>query len=78
MPARVRLTRDGKVRVKVPGRKKEIFEVLFLDEYRRKALRNLRFVLARLNLDTFEEIPVERAVNINYEKGGEASFQESG
>ena len=71
MPARVRLTRDGKVRVKVPGRKKEIFEVLFLDEYRRKAFRNLRFVLARLNLDTFEEIPVERAVNINYEEEGE-------
>jgi len=72
MPARVRLTRDGEVRVKVPGRKREIFEVLFLDEYRRKAFRNLRFVLARLNLDTFEEIPVKRAVNINYEEEGEA------
>jgi len=72
MPARVRLIHNGKVRVKVPGRKKRIFEVLFLDEYRRKAFRNLRFVLAGLNLDTLEEIPVERAVNINYEEEGEA------
>jgi len=72
MPARVRLIHNGKVRVKVPGRKREIFEVLFLDDYRKKAFRNLRFVLARLNLDTFEEIPVERAVNINYEEEGEA------
>ena len=71
MPARVRLTRDGKVRVKVPGRRREIFEVRFLDEYRSRAFRNLRFVLARLNLDTFEEIPVQRAVNIDYEEGGE-------
>ncbi len=36
MPGRVRLTYDGKVEIKVLGRRREVFEVPFLDKYRKK------------------------------------------
>ena len=48
MPARVRLTYDGKVKVKVLGRRKEVFEVSFLDKYKKRTFRNLRFTLQHL------------------------------
>jgi len=67
---RVRLTRDGKVTVKVPGRRRKIFEVLFLDKYWKKAFRNLRFVLECLNINILKEKPIKRTIKMNYEDGG--------
>jgi len=65
-----RLTCDGKVRVKVYGRRRKIFKVLFLDKYRRKAFRNSKFVLERLNFNIIEETPAMRAINVDYEDEG--------
>jgi hypothetical protein len=67
---RTRLTCDGKVRVKVSGRRRKIFEVLSLDKYRRKAFRNLRFIIEHLNFHIIEELLTMRAINIDYEDGG--------
>ena len=67
---RIRLTRDGKVTVKVPGRRRKIFEVLFLDKYWKKAFRNLRFVLECLNINILKEKPIKRTIKMNYEDGG--------
>ena len=67
--ARTRLTCDGKVRVKVSGQRRKVFEVPFLDKYRRKAFRNLRLILERLNINVIEEKLVTRVVNVDYEDG---------
>ena len=70
MPARVRLTYDGKVKVKVPGRRREVFEVPFLDKYRKRAFRNLRFTLQHLNMEIIEEESIKRAIEVSYEDEG--------
>ena len=70
MPARVRLTYDGKVKVKVPGRRREVFEVPFLDKYRKRAFRNLRFTLQHLNMEIIEEKSIKRAIEVSYEDEG--------
>ena len=70
MPARVRLTYDGKVKVKVPGRRREVFEVPFLDKYRKRAFRNLRFTLQHLNMEIIEEESIKRVIEVSYEDEG--------
>lgn len=45
MPARFRLTRDGKSSVKVSGKRRQVYEVPFLDRYRRRAFKNFRLIL---------------------------------
>jgi len=37
MPPRVRLTSDGHVKVKILGRKSQLYKVPFLDRHRRRA-----------------------------------------
>lgn len=70
MPVHVRLTRDGKIKVKVPGRRREVYDVLFLDRHRRRAFRNLRFVLERLHIKIVGEKTVKRFVDVSYEEDG--------
>jgi len=57
---RARLTSDGCIKVKVPGRKSRYFKVPFYDEYRRRAFRNLRYVLNQLNF----KIDGEKVIDI--------------
>ena len=70
MPVRFRLSRDGKVSVKVPGMRRQVYEVPFLDRYRRRAFRNLRLVLERLQMRVVGEETVKRFVNVSYEEKG--------
>ena len=70
MPVRFRLSRDGKVSVKVPGMRRQVYEVPFLDRYRRRAFRNLRIVLERLQMRIVGEETVKRFVNVSYEEKG--------
>ena len=70
MPVRFRLSRDGKVSVKVPGMRRQVYEVPFLDRYRRRAFRNLRLVLERLQMRIVGEETVKRFVNVSYEEKG--------
>ena len=70
MPARVRLTYDGKVKGKVPGRRREVFEVPFLDKYRERAFRNLRFTLQHLNMEIIGEESIKRVIEVSYEDEG--------
>jgi len=70
MHARVRLTYDGKVKVKVPGRRGEVFEVPFLGKYRKRAFRNLRFTLQHLNMKIIGEESIKRAIEVSYEDEG--------
>jgi len=67
---RTRLTRDGKIRVKISGRRRKIFEVFFLDRYRKKSFRNLRYVLERFNIKVIEEMPIMRRIDVDYEDKG--------
>jgi len=66
MPPRVRLTSNGYVKVKVPGRKSELFKVPFLDSYRKIAFRNLRYVLEKLDFKIIGEGTVRRPVDLNF------------
>jgi len=67
MPPRVRLTSDGLVKVKVPGRKSQLFKVPFLDSYRKRAFRNLRYVLEKLDFKIVGEGVKDRCVDLNFE-----------
>jgi len=64
-PRRVRLTSDGYVKVKVPGRKSQLFKVSFLDSYRKRAFRNLRYVLENLGFKVGEGA-VGRFIDLNF------------
>jgi len=66
MPPRVRLTSDGYLKVKVPGRKSQLFKVYFLDSYRKRAFRNLRYVLENLGFKIIGEKTVRRPVDLNF------------
>lgn len=70
MLARVRLSRHGKVRVKVPGRRREVFVIPFLDGYRKRAFRNLRLILERLRINIVGEEKISRVVKLNIERDG--------
>jgi len=64
---RARLTSDGRIKVKFPRRKSVFFKVPFLDEYRSRAFRNLRYVLKKLNLEVDGEKVVDRYVDLKVE-----------
>jgi len=64
MRIRARLTSDGKIKVKVPGRKSQLFKVPFYDRHRRKAFRNLMYVLKLLNFKVDGEKTVRRYVDL--------------
>jgi len=66
MPPRVRLTSNGYVKVKFPGRKSQLFKVSFLDSYRKRAFRNLRYVLENLGFKIIGEKTVRRPVDLNF------------
>jgi len=66
MHPRVRLTSDGYVKVKVPGRKSQLFKVYFLDSYRKRAFRNLIYVLEKLDFKIVGEEAVRRYVDLNF------------
>jgi len=60
------LTSDGYVKVKVPGRKSQLFKVSFIDSYRKRAFRNLRYVLENLGFKIIGEKTVRRPVDLNF------------
>jgi len=70
--ARIRITSDGKLKVKVPGRKGEVEEIPWRDKYRRRAVKTLgRLLKAMPEFKDLREKPVERDFWVEYEEGGE-------
>jgi len=65
-PPRVRLTSDGYVKVKIRGKKRQFCKVPFLDEYRKRAFRNLRCVLKQLDFKVLGEELVKRRLDVEF------------
>jgi len=65
MIPRVRLTSNGYVKVKFPGRKSRMIKVPFLDDYRRRSFRNLLYTLDELGFHIVGEKNVRRYFDLN-------------
>jgi len=70
--ARIRITSDGKLKLKVPGRKGEVEEIPWRDRRRRRAIKTLsRLLKAMPEFEDLGEKPIERDFWVEYEEGGE-------
>lgn len=67
MPPHARLTSDGHLKVKVPGRKSKLYKVPFLDRFRRRAFRNLRHVVKQLDFKVLGEELVNRRLDVEFD-----------
>jgi len=70
--ARIRVTSDGKLKLKVPGRRGEVEEIPWRDRYRRRAVKTLsRLLKVMPEFEDLREKPIERSFWVEYEEGGE-------
>ena len=70
--ARIRITSDGKLKLKVPGRKGEVEEIPWRDRYRRRAIKTLGQLLKAMpEFEDLKEKSVQRDLWVEYEEGGE-------
>jgi len=70
--ARIRVTSDGKLKLKVPGRRGEVGEIPWRDRYRRRAVKTLsRLLKVMPEFEDLREKPIERSFWVEYEEGGE-------
>jgi len=69
---KIRITSDGKLKLKVPGRKGEVEEIPWRDRYRRRAVKTLsRLLKAMSEFEDLKEKPIERDFWVEYEEDGE-------
>jgi len=67
MKSRIRLTSDGQLKIKIPGRRSLLYNVPFYDAYRGRAFWTLRQVLERLPFRIVGEEEMKRSVNVDLE-----------
>lgn len=67
MPPHARLTSDGHLKVKVPGRKSKLYKVPFLDRFRRRAFRSLRHVVKQLDFKVLGEELLNRRLDVEFD-----------